>query len=141
MSHYGCMRQGDRLIIAVDVVRVPVGVDNVRHAEVLLPRALHQHLWGVRRVDQDRDLRLPVAEQVAKVAIASCADLFEDERHTGTPLSESNQVRVLKQQGAPGVAGPPGFVPDDVNIAQRTMDQIEPDVGEPRVAFSVVLNE
>jgi hypothetical protein len=73
--------QRHRLLVAVDVIRVPVGVDDVRDLHPLLARTLHERLGGVRRIDHDRLLRLPIAQQVAEIPVAAGPDLFEHQLH------------------------------------------------------------
>src|SRR5258706_13409780 len=67
--------------VTVRVIRVAVGVDDVRHRQLLIPASLDEHVRRVRWVDQYGVLGVPVPEYVAQVAVAAGADLFEDEPH------------------------------------------------------------
>jgi hypothetical protein len=88
--------QRDRLIVAVDVVGVTMGVDDVRDREVLFAGAIHQHFRRVRRVDQHRMPGLTIAQQVAEVAIAARAYLFEHELHDWAILVRPESVHTLQ---------------------------------------------
>src|SRR5688572_937609 len=50
-------------------------------------------------------------------------------------------MRVFQQQRTARVARQSRLVPHDVDVAQGAMDQVESYVGEPRVCFTVVLDE
>ncbi len=63
------------------MIRMAMRVDHVRDRQSLIARALNEHLGRVRRIDQHALSRIPITEQIAKVAVATGTELFEDELH------------------------------------------------------------
>jgi hypothetical protein len=68
-------------LIAVHVIRVTVRIDHVLYDESLLGGPGDEGLGRVRGVDEHGALRRAIAEEIAEVAIAAGADLFEDKLH------------------------------------------------------------
>ena len=73
--------QSHGLGIALRVVGVSVGVDDVRYRESLRRGPLGQHRRRVRGIDQDGGPSVAVAEEVAEVPVAAGADLFKNKLH------------------------------------------------------------
>jgi hypothetical protein len=81
MRRHGRAGQLGRSDIAVDVIRVPVRVDDVQDPQTLVGGALNEDLGRVRGVDENTLAGRPVTEKVPEIPIAAGADLFEDELH------------------------------------------------------------
>ena len=75
------LRHFDGTRVAVDVVRMTVRVDHVRDHHPLIGGACNKRFRRVGGIDQDGALRGAIAEEIAEVAIATSADLFEDKLH------------------------------------------------------------
>src|SRR5688500_10653869 len=72
--------QPGRALIAVGVVGMAVGVDDVEDGEPLFARTLDERVRRIGGIDQDGLPRGPVAEEVAEVAVAAGPYLFEHQR-------------------------------------------------------------
>ena len=81
MRRNGRAGQLTRFGIAVDVIRMPVRVDDVDDPQALVRGTLNEDLGRVRGVDQDTLAGRSVTEKVPEIPIAPGADLFEDELH------------------------------------------------------------
>ena len=73
--------QGERAVVAVDVIGMTVGVDHVRDRQALRASPLHEDVRSIRRIDQHAGPCLTVTQQVAEVSIAAGTNLLEDELH------------------------------------------------------------
>src|SRR5688572_6419359 len=77
------------------MIRMTMGVDDVRDRERLRLGPLHERLWRVGGIDQHADPRFAVAEHVSEVAVAPGPNLFEDESHLCDSISLSITLRGL----------------------------------------------
>ncbi len=68
-------------LVAVRMIRMAVRIDDVSDRERLRAGTLDEDLRRIRGIDQHPGLRVAVSEQIAEVAIAADANLFEDESH------------------------------------------------------------
>ena len=68
-------------LVAVRMIRMAVGIDDVSDRERLRASPFDEDLRRIRRIDQHPGSGFAVTEQVAEVAIAAGSDLFEDESH------------------------------------------------------------
>ena len=73
----------DRLLIAVGMIEVAVGVEHVGDGQPLFTGAVHVGGRRERRIDQHGHFGVPVAEEIAEVAIAARPDLLEHQLHAG----------------------------------------------------------
>jgi hypothetical protein len=73
--------------VAVRVVGVAVGVDDQLHLETLGARSIDEPVGVEGRIHQGRGPGAPIADEVAQVAIAARAVLFEDEVHARSPVT------------------------------------------------------
>jgi hypothetical protein len=69
----------ERPFVAVGVIGVTVGIDDVGNRQTLCVRALDEYLWGVRGINEHALTRVAVAKHVTEVAITAGANLLEDE--------------------------------------------------------------
>jgi hypothetical protein len=69
------------VLVTVGVIGMAMRVDHVRHGQALVRCAGDEHVWRVRRIDQDSAPGGAIPEEIPKVPIAAGADLFEDKLH------------------------------------------------------------
>jgi len=74
----GQLRRPD---VAVDVIRVPVRVEDLDDLQPLVGGPLNEDLGRVRGVDENTLAGRSVTEKVPEIPIASGTDLLEDELH------------------------------------------------------------
>jgi hypothetical protein len=67
--------------VSVDVIVMAVGVDDVRDGQALLARSLDKHVRRIGGIDQDGAAGIAIADQVPEIAVATRANLFEDQLH------------------------------------------------------------
>jgi hypothetical protein len=67
-------------IVPGHVVVVRVGVEDVRHGQAKFPHARCEFGGFIARIDDGTDTLLFIADQIAKIAIASSVNLFKNHR-------------------------------------------------------------
>jgi hypothetical protein len=56
-------------------------VEDVRDGQRLLASALNEHVWSIRRINQDGHAGVPISQQISEVPVTTRTNLFEYKRH------------------------------------------------------------